>query len=245
MPELHGIILVVEGSSDVRTVRGFAERALFEKSTDFDSSLFQWRGIDDDTPFLQWSRVKNLMRDRKVSRRYGHFEGSISEDPGEIYARQARNALTLCHELGMPLAVVMVCDADAQPQRLEGLKQARVDHENFYASDYPVVIGVANPCREAWVMCGFEAKSHELDVLARIARDLTFDPIRTPHRLTTAELPHNAKRVLESFVTNPERETACWQEGEYRRFHANGSLCGLKEYLEEVEKRLAVLLGVG
>ncbi len=232
------------GSSDVRVVRGFAERALLELSADFTPELFEWRGLDDATSFLQWSRVLRIMQDRRIGRRYGHFEGEIGVGPGEIYARQARNALTLCHECGLPLAVVMVCDADAQPQRLRGLKQAREEHERLYESAYPIVAGMADPCREAWVLCGFEPQGQERQRLLDKTRELKFNPTKVPHKLTTANLPHNAKRVLEALIgADPDREEPSWTEANYEHLRLSGAECRLKDYLEEVQERLGPLLG--
>ncbi len=242
MPELPGIVLVVEGTSDLRVVRGFAERALLEKSADFDSSLLTWRGLDDGREFVQWSRILRLMQERRIGRRYGHFEGEIS---GEPYAHQARNALTLCHEIGLPLAVILVCDEDSQPERLEGLRQARADHKKFYEPDYPVVVGMANPCREAWVLCGFEARDHEKQKLLEKTKELTFDPTREPHKLNTANAERNAKRVLESLIENDiDREEPCWNKTAFEHFLSHGDQCGLKAYLEEVQEFLAPLLGI-
>ncbi len=242
MPELPGIVVVVEGVSDVRVVRGFAERALLEKSADFNSSLLTWRGLDDGSLFVQWSVVLHVMQERRIGRRYGHFEGEIS---GEPYAYQARNALTLCHEVGMPLAVVLVCDADSQPERLGGLKQARENHEKFYEPHYPVVVGMANPCREAWVLCGFESKDNEKLKLLAKTKELTFDPTREPHKLNTANTERNAKRVLESLIGNDlDREELCWNETMFQHFFNHGAQCGLKAYLEEVQDRLSPLLGI-
>jgi hypothetical protein len=242
MPELPGIVLVVEGTSDVRVVRGFAERALLEKSADFDSSLLTWRGLDDGREFLQWSRILRIMQERRIGRRYGHFEGEIS---GEPYAHQARNALTLCHEIGMPLAVILVCDEDSQPERIEGLNQAREDHKKFYEPDYPIVVGVANPCREAWVLCGFEARDSEKQKLLDKTRELTFDPTRDSHKLTTADTVRNAKRVLESLIGSDfDREVRCWNETNFEHFFNHGTQCGLKAYLEEVQEHLSPLLGI-
>ncbi len=243
MPELPGIILVVEGTSDARVVRGFAERALLEQDSDFDASLFVWRGLDDNTEFLQWLNVKRLMLEHKVSRNYGHFEGKISDDAGKIYAHQARNALTLCSAVGMPLAIILVCDADTQPERLEGLNQAREAHQFLNGDAYPIVVGVADPCREAWVLCGFEAQEHEQKKLADLTREINFNPTREAHKLTTAEKPHNAKRILERCVDNLEREELCWTQTNYQRFLKHGAYCGLKAYLEEVQEHFPVLLG--
>jgi hypothetical protein len=198
--------------------------------------------LDDGREFLQWSRILRIMQERRIGRRYGHFEGEIS---GEPYAHQARNALTLCHEIGMPLAVILVCDEDSQPERIEGLNQAREDHKKFYEPDYPIVVGVANPCREAWVLCGFEARDSEKQKLLDKTRELTFDPTRDSHKLTTADTVRNAKRVLESLIGSDfDREVRCWNETNFEHFFNHGTQCGLKAYLEEVQEHLSPLLGI-
>jgi hypothetical protein len=227
-------------------VRGFAERALLEKSADFEPSLLVWRGLDDGTKFVQWSGVLRIMQERRIGRRYGHFPGVISRDPGVIYAHKARDALTLCHECGMPLAVILVCDADSQPERLEGLRQAREEHKRFYESDYPIVVAVADPCREAWVACGFvpeDEKEHQR--LKDVQKAVSFDPTREPHRLNTAKTERDAKRVLDSLTEeDQEREEICWGKTDFEHLKTYGEKCGLKAYLEEVQEHLSPLLGI-
>ena len=103
MPDLPGIIMVLEGTSDVRVIRGFAERALLEQDSDFDTNLFSWRGLDDNTEFLQWTGlIKELIRKQKTDREHGHFKNELSDDPGEPYAKRTRDVLQLCHKIGMP-----------------------------------------------------------------------------------------------------------------------------------------------
>jgi hypothetical protein len=59
MSEPVEVIIVVEGTSDVRVVKGFAERALLEKSVDFDPSLLTWRGLSEGTLSILWQDVRH------------------------------------------------------------------------------------------------------------------------------------------------------------------------------------------
>ncbi len=239
MPETADIVLILEGNSDLRVVRGLAERALLEATPDFVADFFVWRGLESHQPYLLWRDVNVELRQRRMTRLYGKFNGL----EGSPYAFRTRHALLLAHHAN-PLAVVLVCDADNQPERLLGLQQARDSH---FADHYPVVVAVANPCREAWLVCGFTPQNNtEKNLLETLHQELSFQPCLQPERLKTADSHvRNAKTVLSRLTSGSlEREHQILELAVFSRLLEHGQNCGLTAFLEEVRSKLAPLLGV-
>jgi hypothetical protein len=239
MPETADIVLILEGSSDLRVVRGLAERALLEATTDFVPDFFTWRGLELHQPYLPWQNVDAELQQRRMTRLYGKFNGL----EGSPYAFRTRHALLLAHYAN-PLAVVLVCDADNQPERLLGLQQARDSH---FADHYPVVVAVANPCREAWLVCSFAPQNDvEKNLLETLHQELSFHPCLQPERLNTQAVHvRNAKSVLNRLTNGSlEREQQILELAIFSHLLAHGQNCGLTAFLEEVKSRLAPLLGI-
>jgi hypothetical protein len=236
MPEVAGIVVVIEGSSDLLVVRGFAETALREVIPEFAPEWFSWRGLEEHNLYLRWQDVELELERRKVPKVYGKFPGAVVNK----YAYRARSALQLCH-LANPLAVILVCDADTQPERLDALKQAR---DNHFSQKYPVVVGVANPCREAWLVCSYTPQT-ELDRkrLEALTQSLSFHPCRQPERLNTADGTRNAKKVLEQLLGETE-ETELFAAMKYPHLLECGTECGLAACLSEIQTKLSPLLGM-
>ena len=98
-----------------------------------------------------------------------------------------------------------------------GLEQAREDQP----WPFPVIIGLAVPNRESWVLAGFEPQ----EALAQARRE-------------TGDL----KRVLKLLVGDDhDREKACWMTCPLETLAERGQSNGLAEYLEEVQTRLVPL----
>ena len=239
MPETADIVLILEGNSDLRVVRGFAERALLEATPDFVPDFFVWRGLESHQPYLRWQDVDVELRQRRMTRLYGKFNGL----EGSPYAFRTRHALLLAHHAS-PLAVVLVCDADNQPERLLGLQQARDSH---FADHYPVVVAVANPCREAWLICAFTPQGDaDRTLLETLQQELSFHPCKEPERLNTqAGHVRDAKTVLSRLTSDsPEQEQQILELTVFSHLLEYGQNCGLTAFLEQVQSRLAPLLGV-
>lgn len=129
----------------------------------------------------------------------------------------ARRALLLLMNGPKLDAVVLVRDSDNQLERRLGLEQARKDRK----WPFQVVIGLAIPKRESWVLVGFEPQ----EALAQARRE-------------TGDL----KRILQLLVGNDyDREEACWTECPLETLAERGQSNGLAEYLEEVRTRLVPL----
>jgi hypothetical protein len=129
--------------------------------------------------------------------------------------------------------VILVRDADDQPERLTGLRQAR-DHAQHGLEPDRVAIGVAVPEREAWCLCGFiPASDTEQQELTAQRQRLGFDPTRHPDRLR-GEGKRNAKPVLAALTQGDrDREQQCL-ETPLERLHQHGTACGLSEFLDEL-----------
>ncbi|NBC16011.1 MAG: hypothetical protein GVY18_01705 [Bacteroidetes bacterium] len=134
-------------------------------------------------------------------------------------------------------------DADNQPERRKGLIQAR---RQFEREELRVVVGVAIPNREAWVLNGFlPTDDREHALVADFRRELGFHPCEDADRLTATHKTDkkSAKRVLRVLVAeSAEREASCWKQTPLERLVERGAETGLRDFLSEVEEVLLPLL---
>jgi hypothetical protein len=245
-PARDVIVLVCEGPTDPRVARGFAERVLQEKIghwEDLTASNIHpdWQGLRASENRLEWKAVSREYVDAGLRKKHGFFNEDLSGEPDALAARKA---LTLIQHLRPEaIAVVLVRDADNQPERLTGLNQARAEHES-QPNSLIVVLGVAKPNREAWVLLGFQPKTEaERGRLEELKRANSFDPTREPHRLNSKNGDSRDPKFVLKHLTDDDlvREEPCWLETPLAVFHAHGVVHGLKAYLEEVESRLVPL----
>ncbi len=81
-------------------------------------------------------------------------------------------------------AILLIRDQDDQPERRDGLEQAR-GHDR---TGMVIVIGLAVVERESWVISGFDpADDHEKQKLEDEKRNLGFDPRDRSHELTACK----------------------------------------------------------
>lgn len=234
----YSIGLVVEAPADGRTTTTIVDRCLLDRIDWLDAEhldhLRSWRGIEQGTGFTEWTHAKRLARVNRVTAP-GFFNG----DPGKEDARAARRALLLFAKFGMPDLVMFVRDADEKPERKDGLEQARNDTS---ASDR-IVIGVAVPEREAWIIGGFAPRDdHEHSKLAGERQRLGFDPTQQPH-----ELRGNGKRSAKTALTNltdnePEREHRCLVDPPLAELRERGEHTGLAAFIDEIEERVVTVV---
>lgn len=140
-------------------------------------------------------------------------------------------------------AVVLIRDQDNQPERLKGLDQAR---KSIIA--LPVVIGLAVTERECWILNGFECQDEgERECLAAERQTLGFDPRLRSEDLTAGGddfAPKSPKRVCRVLTGNvDERRKACWRATGLDVLRKRGAANGLANYLSEIKKHLAPLIG--
>jgi hypothetical protein len=219
-----------------------ADRVLLKSvdwlETELLDSSRRWRGETPAEEFLKWARVKDRAAERGI-KIFGRFDDKPD-------ALSARKALLLFSALEpRPAAVLLIRDSDGYPERKDGqgLKQAR----DATSWPFQVLVGVAHPKREAWVLAGFQPRNQEESSrLQKLQERLSIDPIRKAHELAARE--HGAKtdikRALGELIQDgdDDRERQCLHETELEVLEQMGKDNGLAAYLEEVRSRLAPIL---
>lgn len=235
--------VVYEAPADFEIASGLADRLFVDAIDWVDEELLdsQRTWIDNaDGHEFRWSRVRDLATKHRI-RVHGHFDG-VAGQPDAQAARRA--VLTVKRLLGKVDAVVLIRDADKQPERRDGLQQARTQ-----LSGDRIVIGLANPKREAWIICGFDPQGErEADRHAAQRQSLGFDPCLESHRLAASQdhAKTSAKRVLgELTEQSGERQRSCWSDTPLATLRSRGGSNGLAAYLDEIEQHLLPLLSPG
>lgn len=233
--------VVCEAPADRDTACGLADRVLLEEvswlAPETLESCRQWRGLRSEEPYLRWASVREEARQSRLVI-FGQFNG----EPGQPDAVMARRALLLLAGVKRPPdAVLLVRDGDAQRDR-QGLEQAR----SYSPWPFRVIIGLADPKRECWVLAGFEPRNEKEEALLVDERQrLSFHPVHEAHKLTARE--HGAKKdakvALDALTQgDKERERACLEETPLAVLEERGKETGLTEYLKEIRERLVPVL---
>lgn len=236
------LVVVCEAPADQETACGLADR-VFRQEIDWLESehlggVRAWVGLETGKGYLLWREVDDLARAKGI-RIHGHFDGR----PGEADARAGRRALLLIKMLMKePGGIVLLRDSDTQDRRA-GLEQARANSK----INIPIVIGLAHPMRECWVLAGFEPRNdEERQRLDDVRAGLGFDPCFKAHQLTAKHKTDkkSPKGVLSRLTQDDrDRETACWECTDLAKLRERGEKSGLKAYLDEVVGRLVPLIG--
>lgn len=248
------IFLLVEGPADHRTVTCLADRVLVSKSNDPDvleqgtaspwlDHIRSWNGIVKETSFTRWREVKELAVTHNVRILGGKSERGLDKD-------KFRKALQLAEKMrgDRPrwMLVSRDLDNDAPQERQKSLMEV---HEEYRAKGWTIVLALARPFREAWVLNGFHPQNNKEKALLQKERaELGFDPTLYPERLN-AQSPgakNNAKRVhsalCESSDSIQERELHCLENSPLKDLCSRGKGSGLTRFLEDVEAILVPLL---
>lgn len=236
-------VVVHEAAADYTTATELADRVIVAEVGWLDETLLdsqrQWIGEDRAGELLTWKSIRNRAAELGIKVR-GHFNGN----PGLGDARAARRAIAYVLDRHEAVdAIVLIRDMDDQPERRQGLKQARDD----FASETVVVIGLAIPERECWVLSGFEPKDEaERERLEEEIRHLGFHPCRVSHQLTACkndQARRSPKRVHKKLIgPDSDREKECWQVTALSVLKERGAENGLRDYLREVKERLVPLI---
>lgn len=231
------VVLFIEAAADEATTSHLVDRQIGEtlgRSTASLDDRRAWQGIEPGTTATLWRRVKDLAQQHGV-RAHGRFDAS--RRPPD--AQAGRRALLLVEKLRCGDVVVLVRDADDQPERYTGLDLARKES----ASKDRVVIGVASPEREAWLLAGFVPNNaNEQQTLDAERQRLGFDPTLYPERLG-GRGKRDAKVALENVTSGRhDRERICIEETPLATLRLRGEGSGLAAFLAEVEQRLGPLL---
>ncbi len=234
------IAVVCESSADLRTGCDLADRVVCEAIAWLEAHMLgcqrEWRGLEPTDEYLRWAAVRGLARTSLIP-----IQG-FGGKPAKPDAHAARKALWLLHASDRsPDAVLFLRDDDGDINRREGLDQAR----RYSKFDTPIVIGVAHPKRECWVLAGFDPQNdQERDRLAHLRSELGFDTREKAERLTAKQVSakRSAKRVLNALTRgDPDREAECWQKTDLQLLATRGQNTGLAQYLDEVRIRMVPL----
>ena len=164
------IIVIVESNADAQTAIKLAERVLVEKvdwlEHELLSNFFQWSGLDVGTEYSCWKNIKNIMHCARESgltipKYLGHGKSGVLKADGAAAMKILNFIRLLQRKNNRPIKVVLLIrDLDNQPERREGIEQARAEHIDRQPK-VEIIIGAADRMREAWVLNGFIASNQE------------------------------------------------------------------------------------
>lgn len=256
------VIVIVEARADAEIATKLAERVLLEAADWLEPELLphliQWRGLVENTPYSLWSsdlskreklnQIAQALGFKKMPKTLGHgLDGPLQD-----YGAAARKAVTLTRLLQDQRpeikGVLLIIDLDVKSDdRKAGLEQVRrEDLQN--PQSLQIVLGVANPKREAWVLNGFlPVNPVEEKILATLTQELHFDPCLEAQRLraprSIPDQSRNIKKVVEQLTQgSQDRERQCWEETDLTMLKQRGLNTGLTEYLEDLAFRLPQVL---
>lgn len=260
MTEAHReFIVLVEAEADFVTATGIAEKVIWEYSPEWvrevleisPSSLFSWAGLIAETPFSCWSNYKIIesqfeQNGYRPPRFLGHDHPRTPD-----YAAGKKVLLLIefiknRYQRNIP-AVLFIRDGDNQAEdRLSSFIALRNEYSKI---DIQVIVGLAVPKREAWVLNGFDPQNeNEIQLLDKVRRELTLDPCTEAHRLRGKvnqpgiEL-RDIKRVLMELVdNNPLREEQCWRTTSLDILITRGNETGLTDYIDNIREFMIPIL---
>lgn len=237
------LVVVCEAAADQRTACTITDRVLCAQSTWLDGEILDsvriWSGLTPESSYVAWTAVKNEA-DRRGIRAHGFFDG----EPGGLDARAGRRALLLLARIEPnPAGVLLIRDSDNHPDRLKGLNQARDAARCCFA----VVVGVAHPKQECWLLAAFEPSSdREQRRLDASKKELGFDPRISSHCLTAQNdtAKRSAKRVLAAFYSgDTSRAETGLTQLPLDALKSRGAHNGMNAYIAEIETHLVPLFG--
>ncbi|ATB44995.1 hypothetical protein [Corallococcus macrosporus] len=238
--------VVCEARADQLTACMIANRVIDEHvdwvAPEFRDTFYRWRGVSasPDDRFVRWQKVREESALRGIKPIFGRFGG----ESGKPDALMTRQALLLFASLdSRPDAVVLVRDSDGDPSRRDGLEQARSTH----AWPFKVVIALAEPKREAWVLSGFEPQNPDESARhQRLKARLSIDPLVRSHELDARE--HGAKTDIKRALTELtqddwNREQQCIEESPLELLKQRGERNGLAAFMKEIREHLVPIFG--
>lgn len=243
-------VIVAEDVPDVETARDLADRVLYAEPPPWlrmeeIRQMRTWTGLDTQTEYTRWRDVGDLYEETSRMPRYlGHDRAGQSNAYDYVAARHvflladhfaASEGRRIC-------AVVLVRDADTQTQqRTRSLMNAREDHPS---DRFEVVLGIAKPMREAWILNGFDPQSDaEEERLQQEKQNLPVDPLTDGHELTASseQAQNSCKRVVHVLTDgDSDRQRACWHETDLNFLRERGENTGLADFLEKAERLISL-----
>jgi len=247
------VIVIVEARADAEIATKLAERVLVEAidwlEADQVEYLLQWRGLEQNTDYSCWKDISDITQRCQASGlRIPRTRGHSSSGPLRADGPTTRKILNLIRVLQKTQpeikALLLIRDLDNQPDRRHSLEQARQEEAQRLPS-LQIILGTADPKREAWVLNGFLAETKsEKQILAELKDKLGFDPCQEAHRLRStasqADRTRDSKAVLDRLTQkNYPRERQCWEETDLDYLRLWGQKTGLRNYLLEIEQFLS------
>ena len=253
-------IVIVESRADAEIATKLAERILVDRvdwlELDSFQYLFCWSGLQENTDYSCWQDIKIIINDFQQKSyfsipKYKSSRETAAGNPLKPDAARAIKVLNLVRFLQRTReikAILFIRDLDNQPERKEGLEQARSRDLNK-SPKLEIVIGTANRMREAWVLNGFIAlNKEEKRILDEIKNELNFDPCIEAQRLRSnskeePERIRNPKFVVAKLTGEDwERERQCWEETDLQILRERGVETGLTDYIKEIGARLVAIV---
>jgi hypothetical protein len=238
--------------ADYRIASDLVDRVLREDGPDWVADVLDaapdgirsWRGDGRGNAFFDLHQLTKHVEQLAIRVPHGYFDGR----PGAADAVMARTALSIVRHFVKHAeiidAVLLVRDMDDQPERETGLGQARAEAGSW--ATFKIILGCANPMREAWVLCGFDPETEEERVhLEELRQELGFQPHEQAHQLDAQDeqAKRSAKRVLRLLTgDNRDREERCWKHTALDKLRARGTVTGLCSYLDEIREHLVPLV---
>jgi hypothetical protein len=246
-------IVVCEAQADATIACSLADRVLCEDEQspgwiepEILDALRKWSGFGPNESFTTWSSLPGIFNDPAL--RIPRFLRRESPDRRNQYdypeARKAILVAILLQKKRPSIrGLLLIRDMDQQEEeRKDSLIKARVDAQ---LSQLTVVLGMASPKREAWVLNGFVYMDNEEQTrLDQLQHELGFNPCLEIHRLNGRRgEDRDIKRVLNELTNHDKnRERDCWEQTPLPTLRQNGPHTGLAAYLDEVRDRLLPLL---
>jgi len=251
-------VVIVESDADARIATSLAERVLLDKIDWLEASLlpnlFRWSGLDENSDRSCWKDIGKIINNAEKSglrlpRFLGHRKTKSLKADGAAMMKILNLIRLLQHQRNREIkAVILIRDLDNQPERRQGMEQARLEHIERQPK-LEIIVGVADRMREAWVLNGFIASNpDENNILTDIKTQLNFDPCEEAHRLRERSFQEpdrirNPKVVVEQLTRGDrDRERQCWETTPLNILRERGVYTGLTAYLGEIEQRLVPII---
>jgi hypothetical protein len=203
----------------------------------------EWTTEDRGIQF-RWDAIDDLGRNMDLRVRGGYEDGEQDYPDFKAAVRALRVIRNLFDDVD---AVVLIRDTDDQPDRINGLNQAK-NRFDGKPPGFRVLVGAARTKRECWVLSGFIPNDDiETGLLESERQYLGFDPTARSQELTAKnnenEDKRSAKRVLRKLTQgSSDREEECWTETPLEQLRSKGESNGLAEYLDQIEDVLVPLI---
>ncbi len=243
------LLVICEARADFQIAADLADRIISGTLALTDAEALpavrRWHESEPDRPFIRWTDLDKVAEARGLRLRpRSRFGG----ERGAADAAAADKALLLAALIAKKdglVGVLLIRDSDGYEERRIGLTQARTGGTGA-PWPFSVVIGLAHPKREAWVLAGFEARdAAEHKRLGELKQELGCDPCLSSHDLIarTPGSKRDLKRIL-NYLTDSAiaREAPCWQDTPLDRLRQRGQNNGLAAYLTEIDERIVPAL---